>query len=205
MLTSDENVTTEPFPSVSSPLRLALKAKQIYMEKKTEGMVQVAASVAIAAIVLFFSSEIASLGSLGYVGAFLIALLSSATIIFPAPGWAVIAAMSASFDPLLLGLAAGLGSAIGELSGFVAGDGVRDILSTRIKESKQIEEIVRKYGVFAIGFFAFIPNPLFDVAGVIAGGLKIEWWKFLVACAAGRVLRYVLLAMAGQFTMGLVS
>ncbi|HSB47573.1 MAG TPA: VTT domain-containing protein [Candidatus Bilamarchaeum sp.] len=175
------------------------------MEKKTEGMVQVAASVAIAAIVLFFSSEIASLGSLGYVGAFLIALLSSATIIFPAPGWAVIAAMSASFDPLLLGLAAGLGSAIGELSGFVAGDGVRDILSTRIKESKQIEEIVRKYGVFAIGFFAFIPNPLFDVAGVIAGGLKIEWWKFLVACAAGRVLRYVLLAMAGQFTMGLVS
>lgn len=165
-------------------------------------MVQIALSLAIVVLVLYFSKEIASLGSLGYAGAFLIALLSSATIIFPAPGWAVIAAMSASFDPLLLGLAAGLGSAIGELSGYLAGDGMRDLLNSRIKESKQIEEIVRKYGVLAIGFFAFIPNPLFDVAGVIAGGLKMDWWKFLIACAVGRILRYVLLAFAGQFTLG---
>jgi membrane protein YqaA with SNARE-associated domain len=174
------------------------------MEKKTEGTVQIAFSIGIVVLVLYFSKEISSLGELGYVGAFFIALFSSATIIFPAPGWAVIAAMSASFDPLLLGLAAGIGSAIGELSGFIAGDGVRDILNSRIKESKRIEEIVRKYGIFAVGFFAFVPNPLFDVAGVIAGGLKIEWWKFLIACAVGRVLRYVLLAMAGQFTLGLL-
>jgi membrane protein YqaA with SNARE-associated domain len=174
------------------------------MEKKAEGTLQIVFSLAIAVLVLYFSKEITSLGDLGYLGAFLIALFSSATIIFPAPGWAVIAAMSVSFDPVLLGIAAGLGSAIGELSGFIAGDGVRDILSSRIKESKQIEEIVRKYGVFAIGFFAFVPNPLFDIAGVIAGGLKIDWWKFLIACAVGRILRYVLLAMAGQFTIGLI-
>lgn len=174
------------------------------MEKKTEGILQLAFSIAIAALVLFFSDDIASLGDLGYLGAFLIALFSSATIIFPAPGWAVIAAMSASFNPVMLGIAAGLGSAIGEMSGFIAGDGVRDVLNSRFKETKDIEEIVRRYGVFAIGFFAFVPNPLFDIAGVIAGGLKISWWKFLIACAVGRVLRYVLLAMAGQFTMGLI-
>ena len=174
------------------------------MEKKMEGAIQIAFAVGIVIAVLVFSNEIAALGELGYLGAFLIALLSSATIIFPAPGWAVIIAMSAVLDPLLLGIAAGLGSAIGELSGFLAGDGVRDLLQNRIKESRQIEEFVRKYGVFAVALFAFIPNPLFDVAGVIAGGLRVEWWKFLIACAAGRVLRFILLAMAGQFTLGLL-
>lgn len=174
------------------------------MEKKYEGAIQIAFAAGIAILVLVFSNEIASLGELGYLGAFLIALLSSATILFPAPGWAVIAAMSAALDPLYLGLAAGIGSAIGELSGYLAGDGVRDILNSRVRESKQIEEIVRKYGVFAVALFAFVPNPLFDIAGVVAGGLRIEWWRFLLACAAGRILRYILLAMAGQFTLGLL-
>ena len=174
------------------------------MEKRTEGAIQIAFAIGVAALVLLLSREIASLGELGYIGAFLIALLSSATILFPAPGWAVIAAMGAALDPVLLGVSAGIGSAIGELTGYLAGDGVRDLLNSRIKESRQIEDAVRKYGVFAVAFFAFVPNPLFDIAGVVAGGLRIEWWKFLLACAAGRVLRYILLAMAGQFTLGLL-
>jgi membrane protein YqaA with SNARE-associated domain len=59
--------------------------------------------------------------------------------------------------------------------------------------------------VAAIFALAFIPNPLFDIAGVIAGGLKIAWWRFLVSCAAGRILRYVLLAAIGGFTLHLLA
>lgn len=172
--------------------------------KKTEGGLQIALSLAIVAAVLYFSSEISTLGGYGYAGAFIIAMLSSATIFFPAPGWAVIAAMSAFLDPLLLGIAAGLGSAIGELSGFAAGDGVRDMLNDRVKETKTVHEIVRKYDAAAIFFLSFIPNPLFDAAGIVAGSLKIPWWRFLAACAAGRVLRYAILAVIGQFTLALV-
>ncbi len=174
------------------------------MDKKFEGLLQIFVSILIVAGVLYFSKEISALGDYGYLGAFLIAALSSATIIFPAPGWAIIVAMSTSFNPILLGIFAGVGSAIGEITGYLAGDGVRDILNSRIKETKNIEEIIKKYDTWAIFALAFIPNPLFDVAGVIAGGLKMKWWKFLIACAAGRVLRYVMLALIGSFTIGLL-
>ncbi|MEW6748211.1 MAG: VTT domain-containing protein [Candidatus Micrarchaeota archaeon] len=171
------------------------------MDKRTEGVLQIVFAVAIAAAVIYLSDHIAALGTYGYLGAFLISLLSSATIIFPAPGWAAVVALSRTLDPVALGVVAGVGSAIGELTGYLAGDGVRDLLNSRVKETKNIEQFVRKYGMAAIFVFAFLPNPLFDVAGLVAGGLKMRWWRYLLACAAGRVIRYVLLAMLGAFSL----
>ena len=175
------------------------------MDKKIEGMLQIIFAIVIVVVVLYFSNQIESLREYGYLGAFLIALLSSATILFPAPGWAVVIAMSTFLNPILLGVIVGIGSAIGELTGYVAGDGARDILNNRIKETKRIEDIVKRYGVLAIFVLAFIPNPLFDVAGIVAGSLRIPWWHFLIACAAGRIVRYVLLAILGAVTIGLFS
>ncbi len=62
-------------------------------------------------------------GRWGYVGAFVISLIASATIVLPAPGIAVVIAMSAALNPYALGIVAGLGSAVGELSGYAAGRG----------------------------------------------------------------------------------
>jgi len=174
------------------------------MDKKLEGILQIAFAIAIVALVLYFSNDIQKFQEYGYIGVFLISLLSSATLFFPAPGWATVIAMSAFLNPVLLGVVAGIGSAIGELTGYVAGEGARDLLNKNIKESKKIEEIVRRYDMLGIFVFAFIPNPLFDVAGIVAGGLRIPWWKYIIACAAGRVIRYVLLAMVGQFSLGFV-
>jgi membrane protein YqaA with SNARE-associated domain len=175
------------------------------IDKRLEGALYIISAIAVVAIALYFSAHAASLGGYGYLGAFLISALCSATILFPAPGWAVIAAMGAYMNPYLLGLAAGAGSALGELTGYAAGEGTRDILNSNIKESERIHAFVGKYGLFAIFSLAFIPNPLFDVAGLVSGALRIPWWRFLIACAAGRVLRYILLAMLGSFTLGLIS
>jgi len=175
------------------------------MDKKSEGILQIVIAVIIVALVLYFSGNIETLRSYGYAGAFLISILSSATILFPAPGWAVIAAMGAYLDPLWLGIAAGAGSAIGELTGYLAGEGAREILNDKVKESKRIHELIEKYGPSGIFVLAFIPNPLFDIAGLAAGAAKIKWWQFLLACAAGRILRYILLALLGQWTLGMLT
>jgi len=175
------------------------------MDKRAEGALQILFAIAIVIAVLYFSKDIESLKVYGYAGAFLISLLSAATLFFPAPGWAAVVALSATLDPVILGVVAGIGSAIGELTGYAAGDGIRDIMNNRIQETKKIEDLVKKYDALAIFVFAFIPNPLFDVAGIIAGGMKIPWWRFLIACAAGRTLRYVLLALLGAFTLSLLT
>lgn len=174
------------------------------MDKKTQGILQILFAAAIVVAVLYFSSQIAALAQYGYIGAFLITLFSSATILFPAPGWAAVVALSTVLNPVLLGIVAGIGSGIGELTGYAVGDGARDMLNSRVKESRQIQEFVKKYDVLAIFVLAFIPNPVFDVAGIAAGGLRMPWWHFLLACMAGRVLRYVLLAFVGKFTLELL-
>ncbi len=173
------------------------------MDQRVKGILHVAVALAIVAAVLYFGRDIAALRHYGYAGAFLISMLASATILFPAPGWAVVVAMSRMLDPLTLGVVAGLGSAIGELTGYLAGEGTREIINEKVSESKRVHDFVEKYGPLAIFVLAFIPNPLFDIAGIAAGGAEIEWWKFLLATAAGRVLRYVLLALAGAFVLGL--
>ncbi|MFH1785248.1 MAG: VTT domain-containing protein [Candidatus Micrarchaeota archaeon] len=174
------------------------------MDKKIEGIIQIIIAIGVVALILYFASDIEKLREYGYLGVFLISLIASATLFFPAPGWAAVIAMSGFLNPVYLGLAAGIGSALGELTGYVAGKGARDLLSKNIKESKKIERLVEKYDMLAIFFFAFIPNPLFDIAGIISGGLKIPWWKYLIACSLGRILRYSLLAYFGKLTLDLV-
>jgi len=174
------------------------------MNKRIEGALQIIFAIVIAALVFYFSSEMERFKDYGYLGAFVISALSSATIFIPAPGWAAVIAMGRYLDPYLLGLVAGIGSSIGELTGYVAGEGARDVINDRVKESKDIHQLITKYGPFAIFFLAFIPNPLFDAAGLVAGALKIPWWQFLIATALGRILRFILLAMLGQWTLNAV-
>ena len=170
---------------------------------KRKGLFEILLAVVIVLAVLLLSRDIQALTSYGYAGVFLIAMLSTATIIFPSPGWAALLAMSPFLDPVPLGIAAGLGAAIGELTGFLAGDGARELLRNHVKQSREIERTVKKHGAAGIFVLSFVPNPLFDIAGLVAGGLKMPWWQFLIACAAGRVLRYVLVAVVGAFTLGL--
>ena len=88
-------------------------------------LLRVLALFAVVGITLFFYSmrdRIEEFQQWGYPGIFLIALLANATVLLPAPGVAVIYAMGAIFgNPFGVGLAAGLGGTIGELSGYLAG------------------------------------------------------------------------------------
>jgi len=46
---------------------------------------------------------------------------------------------------------------------------------------------------------AVIPNPIFDVGGMIAGALRLPLCKFLVGCAAGKVIKNIIFALAGYY------
>ncbi len=43
---------------------------------------------------------------------------------------------------------------------------------------------------------AALPNPIFDVGGIIAGVLKMPVWKFLMAAIVGKTIRLGLTAWA---------
>jgi len=136
----------------------------------------------------------------GYPGIFLIALLANATILLPAPGAAIVYAMGAVFNPLGVGLAAGTGGAIGELSGYLAGFSGQAVIE-RTDIYDRTKPWVEKYGGWAILVLSAIPNPLFDVAGVAAGIAKMPIQTFLFFVWIGQLIKMTLFAFAGKYSI----
>ena len=140
----------------------------------------------------------------GYPGIFLIALLANATILLPAPGVAVIYAMGAIFNPFGVGLAAGLGGTIGELSGYVAGFSGQAVVE-RTDIYNRIKPWVDKYGGWAILVLSAIPNPFFDVAGIAAGIAKMPLQTFVLFSGIGQLIKMTGFALAGHYSISLLS
>lgn len=136
----------------------------------------------------------------GYPGIFLIAMLSSATVIFPAPGLAIVFGMAGVFHPMVVAFAAACGAALGETTGFLAGIGGRGVIENT-KIYARFEPFVRKYGAFAIVALAAIPNPFFDLASIAAGALKLPYWKFLLAAWVGQLIKMTYVAYAGSLAV----
>ena len=142
--------------------------------------------------------KIEELKNYEYLGAFLISVILNATVILPVGTFLVIATLGAALSsPALVGLAAGIGAAIGEITGYLAGRSGRAVVRRQAVYAK-LEPWVRKWGFIAIFVWSIIPFA-FDMAGLAAGALRLPFWKFLIACWLGRTILYVFLAFAGNW------
>lgn len=173
------------------------------LSKRTLNIIRVIVLLAVIALTVFLvikQEEIQALKAYGYPGIFLFSILANATIFVPVPGVMFTSAMGAVFNPLFVSIAAGTGAALGELSGYMAGFSGQAV----VEGSERYQRVVRwmeKYGDITILVLAFIPNPLFDLAGIIAGILKMPIWKFLIYCAIGKILKMIIFAYAGNWVM----
>jgi uncharacterized membrane protein YdjX (TVP38/TMEM64 family) len=160
-------------------------------------------SAAITLAILTWHERIRGLGQYGYLGVFLISLVGNATVILPAPSLAAVFAIGAVLNPVLVGLVAGVGEALGELTGFLAGYGGRGALENRAA-FRRMEFWVRRYGLLIVFILSAIPNPFFDLAGIAAGMLRVPVWQFLATCWAGKTLKTVGFALAGAHSVDLL-
>lgn len=140
----------------------------------------------------------------GYPGLFLLTFFSSATVLAPVPGVLVTTALGAIFNPFWVAIVAGLGAGLGEITGYLAGFSGRGVIE-KISWHNKLDFIISKYGDAAILVLAFIPNPLFDMAGMIAGMHKMPVWRFLLWCTLGKILKMFMFAYSGATIMKLFS
>jgi uncharacterized membrane protein YdjX (TVP38/TMEM64 family) len=162
------------------------------------------AVIGLSAVIYIFREEVKSLALLGYPGIFIAALLSNATILFPAPGGFLVytmGGMTGLFNPFWVGMAAGTGGAIGEMSGYIAGLSGQAVIE-RMDVYERIAPYIRKYGGWAILVVSAFPNPFFDLAGVAAGALKMPFWNFFLAVWGGTTIKMLLFAYAGALSLG---
>lgn len=156
-----------------------------------------ALAIALTAVLFVYRDNVSELGNAGYLGSFLVSLVANGTIILPMPGIIVLFALGATFNPWLIGITAGAGGAIGELTGYAAGFSGRRILRNNSLYIRSVGWL-RKWGIWVVLLFTVTPLPL-DVVGIAAGALRFPIWKFLLACALGKTLLYTGMAFAGDW------
>jgi len=143
-----------------------------------------------------YPDRITQLKGYGYLGAFLISLILNATIVLPAGNILILAILGATLpSATMVGLAGGVGAAIGEMTGYMAGYSGQAIVQ-RQKVYANLEGWVKKWGAVTIFLLSVVPF-FFDLAGIAAGVLRFPLWKFLLACWLGRTILYIVIALAG--------
>lgn len=168
-------------------------------KRKLAGAAMLLVVVGVSAWLAIARPNIEDLAVYGYPGLFFIMAVSSASVLLPLPGFATVLAAGTVANPLLIALFAGLGSAVGELTGYLAGYGGKTIIEEKnIRVMKKVEGWLRRHGFIALVAFAAIPNPFFDVVGVVAGSLSYPARRFLLACILGNITKYLILAYLGK-------
>jgi len=159
--------------------------------------------IAISILVFSIRDQATQLIRYGLPGIFLFSLLANATVLLPAPGVFLVFAMGAVLPPVWVGIAAGLGAAVGELFGYLAGFSGQAIVE-HIKHYNTIVNWMRNHKItrnFLIFILALIPNPFFDLAGIAAGSLKIPISQFFAYCAIGEILKMTAIAYTGASSL----
>jgi membrane protein YqaA with SNARE-associated domain len=154
--------------------------------------------LALSAFLVINRSKVAEFAEYGYLGIFLISIISSASIVLPVPSWILVAAMGAILNPVLVGIVSGIGGTIGEMTGYLLGYGGR-LAIDNVPLYNRMVGWMKKWGSVTIFVLALIPNPLFDVAGAAAGLLRFPIWKFMLFGAAGRIPKNILFAYLGAW------
>lgn len=160
---------------------------------------RILALAALAGLSLYLFSireKAADLAGYGYPGIFLLSVLANATLVLPMPGVAITFAGGAIFHPALVGLFAGAGATLGELTGYAAGvSGKGALENTRLYDF--LERLTGQYGSLVIFALALFPNPIFDLAGAAAGAVRMPLAKYLFWSWLGKTLKMLVFAYAG--------
>jgi membrane protein YqaA with SNARE-associated domain len=119
-------------------------------------------------VFIFLSREkVVALGAYGYLGVFLISIITCSSIVVPVPGWILVATFGAILNPVLVGIVSGLGGTIGEMTGYLLGYGGR-LAVENVGIYTRMVQWMKRWGSVTIFVLALIPNPFFDLAGAAA-------------------------------------
>lgn len=160
---------------------------------------------------LLFDLDLESLRTWGYPGIFFIAMAGSATIVMPSPSVVAIFGSGMVMEPvlgipapILVGLVAGLGDAIGEFSGYALGYAGTDLLKRR-RIYGLFQGWMQRRGMLTIFLLCTFPNPFFDLVGAAAGAARMPARRFFIATLGGKIIKDTFLAFGGSFSAGLMG
>jgi uncharacterized membrane protein YdjX (TVP38/TMEM64 family) len=156
-----------------------------------------------------------------YLGLFFTAILAGSPIPIPTPCMALTLTLGSRFDPVVIGLIAGLGAAIGSMLVYVTArtgrhflpslniaDPTNKIYTSGIGKFLQkikiprILKFINKRGVIGVFLFSVFPNPLLMPVLFTMGINRARAWRVAIACWLGNSMLFLALAFLGYYGLG---
>ena len=181
-------------PKVSGPRKVQRRGRTAALSHRPRWTLRhkVAAvvwlSILVIVVMTLFQDTIAHLGSWGYLGAFLINGISSATVVLPAPGGAIVLLMAPDYHPLLLGIAAGLGGALGSLTAYLVGAHAQPAFQSR-RIYSIANRVMHRFGSVILLLATLMPISPGDFAGLLAGATRYPVRRYLVYVGIASVIK----------------
>jgi membrane protein YqaA with SNARE-associated domain len=148
----------------------------------------------------------------GYFGVFVISLVGAVSILLPVPDSLTVFTISGLkvggawvYEPVWIAAVAGVGSAIGEFSGYLLGFGGRKAITGRYKKNVDfLCKVFDKFGVTAIFIFAMTPLPD-DLVFIPLGVMRYNPLKALLPAVAGKFIFNLIVAYGGRFSIDFIE
>lgn len=179
-------------------------------------------SVVLLVLPEWFGLDEENLAGLGYAGVFVANLASTVTVFIPVPGLTALGQIlildqGKALNPLLVGIAGGSGMALGEITAYVAGVYGGQMAAGHTLPGPQwtarlveraisiIDRLMDHYGMLTLFVLAVIPNPVFEIAGITAGAVRMPFGRFMGAVFVGKILRGIILAFLGAYSVDILG
>lgn len=168
-------------------------------------------TAAVVAATIYYWEDVEALERFGYVGAFIISVLGGATILAPVPMTPVIfvlgAVMRPAYAPYLgpvyVGIAAGMGEAVGGMliymTGFTGGIFLPSPTNRFYDIYLHITKWMEKRGGVVLFVLSAVINPFFYPAAIAAGAIQFGFKKYMLICWAGKTIKGITVAFAGYY------
>jgi len=155
-------------------------------------------------LLLLLFTDTSRVEAMGLGGIFVVTLLSHSTMVARDIFVPLFLALTPLYNPILLGVAAGVGGAIGDIIPYLLGLGVAETVES---EGGKAEDLVgrwlKKYGLWAVLVVAATPLPDLPVV-MLAGTRRLPLHKLLMIEAVGKAALYTLGAWVGGWIFDLL-
>jgi len=163
-------------------------------------VVSILMTVALCALVVIYWQEFVRFARYGYIGVFVVSFLADVTLFVPVPYMFVVFTLGGVLNPIIVGLIAGAGEAIGSMVVYMTGlSSARAFHALDHHVMDRFKVWIKTRGAISVFVMSAILNPLFYPFTAIAGMMHFGWWRFFLLCLAGKCLKNVLLAIAGYY------
>jgi membrane protein YqaA with SNARE-associated domain len=168
--------------------------------KAIVSIIGVAVTAIVSFVVLFqLMVDPVLLGSYGLAGVFIASMMSHLTVVARDMFIPIFLPLASVYQPILLGLAAGVGAALGEITTYFLGWGVAESLDSgdsRVED--KLADWIKRFGLWAVLLVAVTPLPDTPIV-LLAGSSRLPLGRLFMVEIVGKSVLYCIGAIVGGF------